>query len=161
MDEQRLNKLESSINRLDTKLDEKVEMIQEWFAHMSSQVSTDVPAELVNSIQEVIADSSPGLAVNRMRVKLDDIRGSLDSSRHITESLRGLIVDLSDQVVNNSMQSVIVEPRVHEKDSLSSESHVRKRDIVKEYRTCKKTTQTDGIRGSEDESCRYILDKEV
>jgi len=59
--------LECSVNRLDAKLDEKVEMIQEWFMHMSSQVPTDVSVELVNSIQEVIADSSLGLAVNRMR----------------------------------------------------------------------------------------------
>ncbi len=65
-DDQRLNRLESSINGLDTKLDEKVEMIQEWFVNMSSQDPTD-------------------------------------SSRHITESLRGIVVDLSDQVVNNSM----------------------------------------------------------
>ena len=52
-----------------------------------------------------------------MRVELDEIRGLLDSSRHITESLRGLVVDLSDQVVNNSMQYAVSEPRKQEKDS--------------------------------------------
>ena len=82
MNDHRFDKLESSVSGLDAKLDEKVEMIQVWFVHMSSQVPTDVPAELVNSILEVIADSSPGLAVNRMREELDEIRGSLDSSRH-------------------------------------------------------------------------------
>lgn len=131
-----MNRLESSITGLDIKLDEKVEMIQEWFVHMSSQVPTDVPAEIVNSIQEVITDSSPCLAVNRMRVELDEIRGLLDSSRHITKSLRGLVVDLSDQVVNSSMQSAITEPRMQEKDSRSSESHVRERDIVRKSIEC-------------------------
>ena len=82
LNDHRFDKLESSVSGLDAKLDEKVEMIQVWFVHMSSQVPTDVPAELVNSILEVIADSSPGLAVNRMREELDEIRGSLDSSRH-------------------------------------------------------------------------------
>ena len=131
MDSQRMSRLESSITGLDIKLDEKVEMIQEWFVHLSSQVPTDVPVEIVNSIQEVIADSSPGLAVNRMRVELDEIRGSLDSSRHITESLRGLVVDLSDQVVNSSMLSAAAEPRIQDKDSRSFKSHARERDVVR------------------------------
>ena len=58
MDSQRMSRLESSVTGLDIKLDEKVEMIQEWFVHLSSQVSTDVPVEIVSSIREVIADSS-------------------------------------------------------------------------------------------------------
>ena len=41
----------------------------------------------------------------------------MDSCRHITESFRGLVVDLSDQVVNSSMQSAISEPQMQEKDS--------------------------------------------
>jgi hypothetical protein len=109
LEDQKFDRLEARVHNLDTKLDEKVELIQEWFVHISAQVHTDVPAELVNSIQEVIADSSPGLAVNRMREELDEIRDSLDSSRHVTEGLRGLVVDLSDQIVNNSMQNTVCE----------------------------------------------------
>ena len=56
MDDQRLDRLEFSINGLDIKLDEKMETIQEWFVHMSSQNPTDIPVEVVNSLQEVIAD---------------------------------------------------------------------------------------------------------
>ena len=44
------------------------------------------------------------------------IRNFLDSSRHVTEGLRGLEVDLSDQMVNNSIQHTLYEPRVQEKD---------------------------------------------
>ena len=58
----------------------------------------------------MIADSSPGLAVNRMREELDEIRESLDSSKHVPEGLRGLVVDLSNQIVNNSMQNTLNEP---------------------------------------------------
>ncbi len=90
-----------------------------------------MPTELVNSIQEVIADSSPGLAVNRMREELEEIRDSLDSSKHVTEGLRGLVVDLSDQIVNNSMQSVLSESRVQEGESRTFESHARERELVK------------------------------
>ena len=131
LDNQRMDRLESSVTGLDIKLDEKVEMIQEWFVHLSSQVPTDVPAEIINSIQEVIADTSPGLAVNRMRVELDEIRGSLDSSRHVTEGLRGLVVDLSDQGVNGSMLSAVAEPHIQDQGSQSFESHAREQDVVK------------------------------
>ena len=131
LEDQRFDRLEARVHSLDTKLDEKVEMIQDWFVHILAQVYKDVPAELVNSIQEVIADSSPGLAVNRMTEELDEIRDSLDSSRHMTEGLRGLVVDLSDQIVNSSMQNILSEPRVQEKDFRSFESHTRERDLVK------------------------------
>lgn len=114
MDEQRLSKLESSITRLDMKLDDKVEMIQEWFVDMWTMAMPDIPVEIINSIQEVITDSSPGSAVNRMRVELDAIRGSMGSSRHIEESLRGLLVDLSEQVMNNSVSSAVLELRIME-----------------------------------------------
>jgi len=112
VDEQRFNKLDSSVNGLDSKLDE---MIQEWFVHMSSQTAADVPVEGIHSIQDVIADNSAGLAMNRMRVELDEIRGSLDSSRHVMESLRGLVVDLSNQVTNSSIHSTMIEPEYRRK----------------------------------------------
>ena len=131
LEDQRFDRLETSVQGLDIKLDEKVEMIQDWFVHISTQVHTEVPTELVNSIQEVIADSSPGLAVNRMREELEEIRDSLDSSKHVTEGLRGLVVDLSDQIVNNSMQSVLNESRMQEGESRTFESHARERELVK------------------------------
>ncbi len=56
---------------------------------------------------------------------------SLDSSKHVTEGLRGLVVDLSDQIVNNSMQNILSKPRVQEMDSRTFESHTRERDLVK------------------------------
>ncbi len=49
-----------------------------------------------------------------MREELEEIRDSLDSSKHVTEGLRGLVVDLSDQIVNNSMQSVLSESRMNQ-----------------------------------------------
>ncbi len=48
--DQRFDRLEARVHGLDIKLDEKVEMIQDWFVHISTQVHTEVPAELVNSL---------------------------------------------------------------------------------------------------------------
>ncbi len=60
LEDQRFDRLETRVQGLDIKLDEKVEMIQDWFVHISTQVHTEVPTELVNSIQEVIADMETG-----------------------------------------------------------------------------------------------------
>ena len=131
MDEQRLSQIESSVLQVDEKLDRKVEMIQDWFVDMSTRATPEVPPEIVNSIREVIADSSPGLAVNRMRAELEEIRDSVSSNQHVAESLRTLVVDLSDQVVNSSMNSVLREPIVIEKDARHNESCLREKDVVK------------------------------
>ena len=131
MDEQRLSQIESSVLQVDEKLDRKVEMIQDWFVDMSTRATPEVPPEIVNSIREVIADSSPGLAVNRMRAELEEIRDSVSSNQHVAESLRTLVVDLSDQVVNSSMNSVLREPTGFEKDARYNESCLREKDVVK------------------------------
>ena len=36
-----------------------MEMIQEWFLDLTARATPDIPAEIINSIQEVITDSSP------------------------------------------------------------------------------------------------------
>lgn len=87
--------------------------------------------EIINSIQEVISDSSPGLAVNRMRAEIEELSGSLDSSRHATEGLRGLVIDQSEQVVNNSVSATILEPRAPERDQRQTETSSREREIVR------------------------------
>lgn len=81
---------------------------------LTTRATPYIPVDIINSIQEVITESSPCLAVNRMRVELNEIRDSIDSS--VAESQRGLVVDLSEQVMNNSINSTILESRVLEMD---------------------------------------------
>ena len=40
----------------------------------------------------------------------------MDSSKHVTEGLRCLVIDLSEQVVNNSISATILEPRNSQMD---------------------------------------------
>ena len=42
LEDQRFDRLEARVHSLDTKLDEKVEMIQDWFVHISTQVHMEV-----------------------------------------------------------------------------------------------------------------------
>ena len=67
----------------------------------------EIPREIVNSIQEVINDSSPGIAVDRMRDEIRELRDSIVTSQHATEGLRGLVVNLSDQVSSNPPTQII------------------------------------------------------
>ena len=130
-DEQRLDKMQSSLEKLEFKLDEKVEIIQEWFVDLTTRASPEVPAEIVNSIQEIISDSAPGAAVSRLRVEIEDIRDSMNSSKHATEGLRGLVIDLSEQVASTSFNATVHEARLPEKEPRPTETSIREREIVR------------------------------
>ena len=83
----------------------------------------------MNSIQEVDKDNAPGAAVDRMREELEDKRESLNSSRHVTERLRGLVIDLAKQVANTS--AMVGEPRTPEREQRSTVSNTRQQEIVR------------------------------
>ena len=83
----------------------------------------------MNSIQEVVKDNAPGAAVDRMREELEDKRELLDSSRHVTERLRGLVIDLAEQVANTS--AMVGKPRTPEQEQRSTVSNTRQQEIVR------------------------------
>ena len=130
-DERRLDKLEDTVTRVEQKLDERMEMVQDWFVELTTQATPDIPKEIVDSIQEVINDNSSGSAVHRMREEIGEIRNSLDTSRHATEGLRGLVVNLSEQVANTSYQPVTLGQFSPRRDPTSEESMLREREIIR------------------------------
>ncbi len=119
-DERRLDKLEDTVVRVEQKLDERMEMVQDWFVELTTRATPDVPKEIVDSIQEVINDSSSGIAMHRMREEIGEIRNSLDSSRHATEGLRGLVVNLSEQVANTSYRPMTIGQYSPQRDPTSA-----------------------------------------
>ena len=104
----RVDNLDTIISRVEKKVSENLEMVQEWFVDLTARPSGEIPREIINSIQDVINDSSPGLAVDRLRGEVRDLRDSLSTSQLVTEGLRGLVVDLSDQVSNASFQQMVL-----------------------------------------------------
>ena len=85
-DERRLDNLDKIISKVEDSVAENLETVQEWFVDLTARSSPEIPREIVDSIQEVINDSSPGIAVDRMRDEIREITESLVTSRHITES---------------------------------------------------------------------------
>ena len=110
---------------------ENLETVQEWFVDLTAESSTEIPREIINSIQDVINDSSPGLAVDRMRDELREIRDSLSTSHYVTEGLRGLVVDLSDQVSNSSLSQLVPEENLMCRDNPNTEISKRECKVVR------------------------------
>ena len=96
-----------------------------------STIQSRDPQGDLNSIQDVINDSSPGIAVDRMRDEIREIRQSLETGRHVTEGLRGLVVNLSDQVSNKSIPQVIQDDSLMFRDHNSGEIAQRECEIVR------------------------------
>ena len=130
-DELRLNNLDGIISRVENKMAENLETVQEWFVDLTAESSTEIPREIINSIQDVINDSSPGLAVDRMRDELREIRDSLSTSHYVTEGLRGLVVDLSDQVSNSSLSQLVPEENLMCRDNPNTEISKRECKVVR------------------------------
>ena len=120
------------VTRVDTKVNGNFERVNEWFANLVARPSqTEIPREIVNSLREIINDSSPGVAVNRMRDEIRELRESMNTSRYATEGLRGLVVDLSDQVSNVPPTQVLRDESLILREDFNSESSRRECEIVR------------------------------
>ena len=86
---------------------------------------SEIPREIVNSLQEIINDSSPGVAVGRMRDEIRELRDSMITSRYATEGLRGLVVNLSDQVSNVPPAQMIRDESLILRKDINAESNRR------------------------------------
>ena len=129
-DERRMDKLDRSVSLIEERVKENLERVNEWFNDITARPSPEIPREIVNSLQEVINDSSPGVAVDRMRDEIIELREALRTSRYATEGLRGLVVNLSDQVSSNPPTQIIRDESLTYRDEQE-----RMRDREKRNRT--------------------------
>ena len=135
-DERRMDKLDKSISTVENHVKENLETVSEWFADLTARSSPKIPREIVNSIQEIINDSSPGVAIDRMRDEIRELRDSLVTSRYATEGLRGLVVNQSDQVSSNSPTQIIRDETLTVRDMLNTEASRRECEIVRKGIEC-------------------------
>ena len=131
-DELRMDNLDRSMSSLEDKVKENLETVNELYAeHLARPNQSEIPREIVNSLQEVINDSAPAIAVGRMRDEIRELRESLITSRYATEGLRGLVVDLSDQVSNVPLPQMIRDESLIIREDLNAESNRRECEIVR------------------------------
>ena len=132
IDEARMDNLDRFMARVDNKVNGNFEIVNEWFADLVARPNqTEIPREIVDSLREIINDSLPGVAVNRMRDEIRELRESMNTSRYATEGLRGLVVDLSDQVSNVPPAQIIRDESLILREDFNAKSSRRECEIVR------------------------------
>ena len=66
-----------------------------------------------------------------MRDELREIRNSLSTSHYVTEGLRGLVVDLSDQVSNSSLPQLVLNENQMSRDNQDTDTGRRECEVVR------------------------------
>ena len=66
-----------------------------------------------------------------MKDEIREIRDSLSTSHYVTEGLRGLVMDLSDQVSNNSLPQLVLDENLMSRDNLDTETGRRECEVVR------------------------------
>lgn len=129
--DQRCSYLELGLDNVRKDMNDKFSTFQQWFDDMRHQSDAPVPREIVNSIQEVINDSAPGLAVESMRGEVRQLRKTISADKHVTEGLRNLVVGLAEQVERSAVVSLSAPGPGSNLHSSSSEGVIREREIVR------------------------------
>ena len=129
--DQRCSYLEIGLDNVRKDMNDKFSTFQQWFDDMRHQSDAPVPREIVNSIQEVINDSAPGLAVESMRGEVRQLRKTISADKHVTEGLRNLVVGLAEQVERSAVVSLSAPGPGSNLHSSSSEGVIREREIVR------------------------------
>ena len=130
-DEKRLDRLETEIDRVETKFNDKMSTVQEWFVDLTARPISEVPREIINSIQEVINDSAPGIAVESIREEMRELRQTVVTGKHVTEGLWDIVVDLTEQVSSNSVLFTPEPSASPPRDIRVAESSSRECEIVR------------------------------
>ena len=131
VDERRLEGLGKEMASLGDKLDDKVEMIREWFIDLTAKTTSEVPKEIVDSLLEVIRDTSPGVIMEGLRTEVEEIRGSVIQTQRSTEGLKSTVADLSVQMLDMSQSVHAVDPSSSSRGRDMDESSNQEREIVR------------------------------
>ena len=109
----------------------EIQNIQEWFEDIRERSVPKVPAEIISSLQEVINDSAPGVAVESILGEMRDLRRTIISGQQVTDGLHNLVINLSDKIAEASViqshPGEVFFSRLVEKTEIDS----REREIVR------------------------------
>ena len=114
-----MKSLKSSYNEISQRLDTdgiRMDNLDRIISRVESKVAE-------NFLQDVINDRTQGIAVDRLRDEIQDLRESLSMSQYVTDGLRGLVVDLSEQLSNSSVPQVVFDGSLRSKDHSTLETN--------------------------------------
>ena len=121
--------------KIAVEISEKVNQFEAWINDMKGSHSImEILQIIAESIQEVITNSAPGLAVSEIRDEVEVLKGEIQSGRGGTEMLRDLVVNLKSQLDSNislsSDQSINPEHTRNDNSNQESSNSSREREIV-------------------------------
>ena len=91
-----------NVDKIAVEISEKVNQFEAWINDMKgSDSNMEIPQVIAESIQEIITNSAPGLAVSEIREEFEVLKGEIKSGRGVTEMLRDLVVNLKSQLDSN------------------------------------------------------------
>ena len=70
-------------------------------------MNTKVPMEIVNSFLEIIQEIAPSAVIEVMRQQVRELSQVVQNDRFVTNSLRGLVVDLLEKFNASTPQGVL------------------------------------------------------
>ena len=124
------------VDKIAVEISEKVNQFEAWINDMKgSDSNMEIPQVIAESIQEIITNSAPGLAVSEIREEFEVFKGEIKSGRGMTEMLRDLVVNLKSQLDSNislsSDQSINLEHTGNNNSNQESSNSSREREIVR------------------------------
>ena len=95
--------VETSSRRVEAVLSSVEEQMREfevWISEVrQSNMHTEIPMDIVNSLNEIIQESAPSAAVEIMRQQVRELSQVIQNDQFVTNSLRGLVVDLQEKLM--------------------------------------------------------------
>ena len=70
-----------------------------WINHIKeSNLNEEIPADIVNSLHEIIQDTSVASSVESMHLQVEEISQEVFNYRSLTNQLRGMVLNLQDML---------------------------------------------------------------
>lgn len=102
--ENKCNKVSESMMNTRKDLEDKFRNIEEWLTNLKRDVGVEIPAELIESVKEVMSDTltgNSGEEVDELRREISRLKKSSSSDRFVTEGLRKLVINLKGLIDDN------------------------------------------------------------
>ena len=83
------------VNAVLSSVEERMREFETWINEVrQTNINTELPMEIVNSLNKIIQESAPSAVLKVMRQQLRELSQVIQNDRFVTDNLRGLVVDL-------------------------------------------------------------------
>ena len=93
------------VNSFLVEVNRKMEEFQEWINYVKpTNTTTEIPLEIVNSLNEIILDRSPATSMESVCERVEQLEGVVRVNQQTTEHVRNAMVELQEKVSKSIIQ---------------------------------------------------------